>query len=231
MPGKIIVKSAEFIASSESESESESGIPNVNVRSSAPQTSNRKRKHASPTSTSTKRAKTTPISSSRRKQSLSSGVSSESEDDSRSASKDDSGHSVDKNEGEPDRTVVDPMGSPNHIESPTLIVRTSPPPYEVPDGFECSVLNSQCSTTLEQLFTPSNLTGKQIWNITAPAGVPLSNIKEVAQAHVKKGDKILSFNGNDYSFVSGNLSDTIDMKLLVPTKNGTAYRTGMYTDW
>jgi hypothetical protein len=65
-----------------------------------------------------------------------------------------------------------------------------------------------------------NLDGKQIWHITAPADVPLSQLKEVAMDKALAGGVILTRKGIDYGFVAGDKNEQGAREVLIPRQNG-----------
>jgi hypothetical protein len=80
--------------------------------------------------------------------------------------------------------------------------------------------------TASQLFKRSNLEGKQIWYLTAPASVPVSSIQEISLQDAKNGKAILSHNGEDYGFVQDSAEDSMHTKIMVPNSSDDGYRTG-----
>ncbi|KAF2198570.1 hypothetical protein GQ43DRAFT_474415 [Delitschia confertaspora ATCC 74209] len=92
-----------------------------------------------------------------------------------------------------------------------------PPPFEPPRGFKpVSNYNTSASTT--NAF--KGLKGKQIWHITAPAGVPVQKIKELALEKISDGNSVLNYKGIDYGFIAGDANETDTMKVMVPSSNG-----------
>ncbi|KAL3477801.1 DNA-directed RNA polymerase I subunit RPA34.5-domain-containing protein [Aspergillus californicus] len=66
-----------------------------------------------------------------------------------------------------------------------------PQPYKPPHGFKSAKPKSTSSST----SSLSNLNGKQVFHITAPAFLPLSKVKEVSLAQAMKGQPILEHKG------------------------------------
>jgi hypothetical protein len=94
-----------------------------------------------------------------------------------------------------------------HVVGPRPVSQFNPP-----SGFDPPTLVS--SSRANDSFLPSNIHGKQIWYITAPASVPISSLKEVAMEKVVKGRSILSLEGKDYGFVGENgLKSTMSILL------------------
>ena len=65
------------------------------------------------------------------------------------------------------------------------------------------------------MFSRSNLVGKQIWHITAPASIPVDMITQVSLESVAKGEAALSYNSTDYGFVVGGEGGQTPKKLLI----------------
>jgi hypothetical protein len=98
-------------------------------------------------------------------------------------------------------------------------------PFVPPRGFQPVSLNDNATSTATNIF--NNLQGKQVWHITAPAGVPLKDLKELAMAKVLDGDAVLSYKGADYGFSKTELNEDGTREVLVPQKNG--YKAGSST--
>ncbi|KAL3468510.1 DNA-directed RNA polymerase I, subunit RPA34.5 [Aspergillus heterothallicus] len=69
-----------------------------------------------------------------------------------------------------------------------------PQPYKPPSGFKSA--KNQSSTLASSSL--SNLQGKQVFHITAPAYLPLSKIKEISLASALKGETIIEHQGTRY---------------------------------
>lgn len=84
----------------------------------------------------------------------------------------------------------------------------------------------QKSTPLPSELTNafSDLNGKQIWHITAPAAVPFSSIKELALDAVATGETILTHKGVDYHIREDQIGSDRTKNLLLPEKQGNIYR-------
>ncbi|KAL3426281.1 hypothetical protein PVAG01_03072 [Phlyctema vagabunda] len=92
-------------------------------------------------------------------------------------------------------------------------------PFVPPKGFETKAINEE-SASASELFSKSNLEGKEIWYITTPASTPLSAVKEISLKAVKKGKAVLSQDGNDYGFVQDDTEDNGFTKIMLPTGKG-----------
>ncbi|KAF2459275.1 DNA-directed RNA polymerase I subunit RPA34.5-domain-containing protein [Lineolata rhizophorae] len=95
-------------------------------------------------------------------------------------------------------------------------IRELTPPFEPPLGFK----KADNSTTPETANPLRNLTGKQLWHISAPASVPLASIKEVVLEEVLRGAPVLKHNGVDYCFSTDVPGDKRATMALVPTEKG-----------
>lgn len=112
-------------------------------------------------------------------------------------------------------------------KSSSNTVRFQPPaPFKPPRGFELASKDSD-DTTISNLFSKSNLSGKEIWYITAPASVPASAITKISIEHSKGG---ISHNGKDYAFIQDNGDEKKATKLLIPSGSSQDYSFGMF-DW
>lgn len=102
-----------------------------------------------------------------------------------------------------------------------------PAPYSPPTGFKSASVNG--TTKSSQLFKESNLQGKQIWYITAPASAPLSSIEELSLLDIKEHRKVLSHKGDNYGFFEDESEATAITKVLVPSSSDDGYRSGRQT--
>ena len=74
------------------------------------------------------------------------------------------------------------------------------------------------------LFSPSNLQGKQIWHITVPCAVPISSVKEVAAQSVQNGTSILSHEDAHYGLIPEAEGEAAKDLLLLPFPKTNDYR-------
>ncbi|KAL4990998.1 DNA-directed RNA polymerase I subunit RPA34.5-domain-containing protein [Aspergillus falconensis] len=79
----------------------------------------------------------------------------------------------------------------------------APRQYKPPFGFRSAKNQPSSSTTT---FALSNLAGKQVFHITAPAFLPLSKVKEVSLAGALKGKPILKHGGVSYGIPVDSLT-------------------------
>lgn len=98
-------------------------------------------------------------------------------------------------------------------------------PYQPPKGYNLVPEKERTSSKAARIF--DNLQGKQVWHITAPAGVSLKELQTIAMDKAMKGDSILSQKGTNYGFSTTEKSEDGPREVLVPRKNG--YGTGLFT--
>ncbi|KAL4741375.1 DNA-directed RNA polymerase I subunit RPA34.5-domain-containing protein [Aspergillus similis] len=79
----------------------------------------------------------------------------------------------------------------------------APRQYKPPFGFKSAKNQPSSSITTSAL---SNLAGKQVFHITAPAFLPLSKVKEVSLAGALKGEPILKHGGVNYGIPADSLT-------------------------
>ncbi|GAQ07308.1 hypothetical protein ALT_4629 [Aspergillus lentulus] len=77
------------------------------------------------------------------------------------------------------------------------------PPYKPPSGFKAAKKQLPPSSTTSSLL--SDLRGKQIFHITAPAFLPLSKVKEVSLAKILQGEPVLKHEGVQYGIPPENI--------------------------
>ncbi|KAI5309905.1 hypothetical protein KEM55_002160 [Ascosphaera atra] len=94
-------------------------------------------------------------------------------------------------------------------------------PFRPPESFRQVQGGAPPSAEVSQAL--SNLEGKQVWHITAPASVPLSSIKQLALDAVAQGQPILSHDGKQYRLREEQLGLDTSKHLLVPNKQGNVY--------
>ena len=68
-----------------------------------------------------------------------------------------------------------------------------------------------------------NLQGKQIWHITAPEGVSLKDLKQLAMDKAKKGEAVLEHNGTSYGLAEAEVG-VGGREVMIPVANG--YKAG-----
>jgi len=100
------------------------------------------------------------------------------------------------------------------------------PLYNPPDGFAILYESDDGKQKVAEVFGRSNLAGKQLWYITAPASVPISAVKQVSLQDVQLGKPALSLGDRHYGFVQHQAGDSDFTKVLIPEGNSPAYRVG-----
>ncbi|KZF24538.1 hypothetical protein L228DRAFT_245495 [Xylona heveae TC161] len=148
-------------------------------------------------------------------------ATSESASESESASSSGSESSASESESSDESPNQRSQGQ-NH---PSVVKPAQPPRvFTAPEGFKAVPTASIPSSKAARLFSSSNLAGKQIWHITAPASVPIDSIKEVALENVQKGESVLSHKGAEYGFSINETPAESNTKLLVPSGSGNGYQ-------
>ncbi|RDW67981.1 hypothetical protein BP6252_09377 [Coleophoma cylindrospora] len=201
-------KSSEFVDASEDEESTSVKKPKTNgSKEKAPKKAT---KSAIKSNGNTDEADDSPTSSE------SSSDSSESEEESESQEESD--------EEESNGSSAAPMPTQQIAKpsAPKTVSFKEAPPFVPPKGFESKKLDGE-SFKSSKLFTKSNLEGKQIWYITAPASVPISAIEEVSLKAMKKGKPAVTHNGEDYGFVE-DTEDKTYTKILVPNGSEDGYK-------
>ncbi|KAJ5294104.1 hypothetical protein PENANT_c009G08931 [Penicillium antarcticum] len=102
---------------------------------------------------------------------------------------------------------------------------SGPQPYKPPAGFKSAKTQAPPSSKTSSLL--SNLSGKQIIHLTAPASLPLSKVKEVTMSKVMQGEPILSHDGVSYGIPTESFSEAglPNKSLLVFDEKSQTYRT------
>ncbi|KAG9199966.1 hypothetical protein G6514_007770 [Epicoccum nigrum] len=90
-------------------------------------------------------------------------------------------------------------------------------PYVPPKGYTL-VSEKDRTSSAAKIF--SNLQGKQVWHITAPAGVSLKELASISMDKAMKGESILSQKDANYGFSTTEKSEDGPREVLVPQKNG-----------
>ncbi|KAJ4334770.1 hypothetical protein N0V95_009084 [Ascochyta clinopodiicola] len=124
-----------------------------------------------------------------------------------------------------DETAKPPQKPAQPIPSKPLEVELrAAKPYTPPKGYNLVSEKDRASSKAAKIF--DNLQGKQIWHITAPAGVSLKELETIAMDKAMKGESILNHKGTDYGFLTTERSEDGPREVLVPQKNG--YSAGMF---
>ena len=111
------------------------------------------------------------------------------------------------------------------VQKPTQAIPSKPhevelraaKPYVPPKGY--TLVNEKDRTSnAAKIF--SNLQGKQVWHITAPAGVSLKELASISMDKAMKGESILSHKDASFGFSTTEKSEDGPREVLVPQKNG-----------
>ncbi|KAH7394108.1 DNA-directed RNA polymerase I subunit RPA34.5-domain-containing protein [Phaeosphaeria sp. MPI-PUGE-AT-0046c] len=90
--------------------------------------------------------------------------------------------------------------------------------YIPPKGYNAVPYNDKTTSKAAQLF--NNLQGKQIWHITAPAGLPLKDLSEMAMERAMDGEAVLNHKDTAYGFSKTANTDEGACRVMIPQKNG-----------
>jgi hypothetical protein len=99
-----------------------------------------------------------------------------------------------------------------------------PATYTPPSGFEVASIDD--AQRVSHLLKDSNLRGKEIWYITAPASVSLSSVEELSLLNIQERKEILSHNGDAYAFVPDASEAKSYTKVMVPNSSDDSYHIG-----
>jgi hypothetical protein len=90
--------------------------------------------------------------------------------------------------------------------------------YVPPKAYSAVSCNHSTTSKSTRIF--DNLDGKQIWHITAPAGVSLTHLQEIALDSALKGEAVLEHKGTSYAFAQAHQSDDGAREVVVPRGDG-----------
>ncbi|KAI8939747.1 hypothetical protein NX059_003492 [Plenodomus lindquistii] len=91
-------------------------------------------------------------------------------------------------------------------------------PYVPPTGFNPIPINDRTTSKGASIF--DNLNGKEVWHITAPAGVSLKDLNTLPLDKAFGGQTILNYKGTDYGFSQIEKSEDTTREVIVPGKQG-----------
>jgi len=97
------------------------------------------------------------------------------------------------------------------------------PPYKPPNGFE--VVPDAIQSAAARSFESSLTEGKQIWHISAPARVSMSQLEEVSLEQLKKGEAIIHIQGIHWALEQDTSSESRPKGMMVASKDG--YKLGI----
>ena len=93
--------------------------------------------------------------------------------------------------------------------------------FEPPPGFEPASISVHPSSQAMDMFSPTNLAGKEIWHISAPSSVPISSVKELSQQSILSRSSIMTYKGSNYGLIPGSSTDGA---LLLPSAEDNDYK-------
>ncbi|KAF2175583.1 hypothetical protein K469DRAFT_724083 [Zopfia rhizophila CBS 207.26] len=141
------------------------------------------------------------------------------EDESDSRSRSSSGSSSEDNDEEEAEQPSQSTGEDQtRTPQPHTVEFRAPQPFDPPKGF--TAVSAYPSATSNALKLFGNLKGKQIWHITAPAGVPITTLKEVTLGKAKDVEVALNHKGIDYGFIAGGNNEEAMRNVLIPGPKG-----------
>ena len=139
-----------------------------------------------------------------------------SEDEEESSTEDESGSSSDGEEATSAKAITR-AAAPQDAQN-----RRPVKLYQPPSGFETAMISFAPSSKAADLLNPSNLEGKQIWHITAPARLSITSIKEASAQSLQDGSSILTQKGIDYGLIPQTRG--ADGALLLPHVQENQYQ-------
>ena len=119
-----------------------------------------------------------------------------------------------------DQTSIKSLTKESPIQKPVTSTQASVI-FEPPPGFESASIVVHQSSQAIDMFSPTNLAGKEIWHITAPSQVPISSIKEVSQQSILSRSSVLSYKGSNYGLIPNSSTNEA---LLLPSVEDNDYK-------
>lgn len=106
---------------------------------------------------------------------------------------------------------------------PSRVTSSGSKTYKAPSGFKPA--NKQAAPSSSSSSLLSDLRGKQIYHISAPASLPLSKVKEISMSKIMKGEPILEFDGVKYGIPAESITEegSEGKKLLVYNESTQTY--------
>ncbi len=119
-----------------------------------------------------------------------------------------------------DQTSMNSLSKKSPIQDPITSTQDNVM-FKPPPGFEPASIVVHPSSQAMDMFSPTNLAGKEIWHITAPSSVPISSIKEVSQQSIISRSSILSYKGSNYGLIPDSSTNEA---LLLPSAENNDYK-------
>lgn len=110
-----------------------------------------------------------------------------------------------------------------HSQSRTVTFQQARP-FVPPEDFKAASTERAASSAITNIF--KNLNGKQIWHITAPEGVQLKDLKELAMDKAQKGEAVLEHKGTSYGLAPAEVGAG-GREVMIPVANG--YKAGEFS--
>lgn len=129
----------------------------------------------------------------------------------------DSDSESDSSSGEEAAEPAQKTAPPAQSKSHEVELRAAQP-YVPPRGYNLVSDKDRTASKAAKIF--DNLQGKQVWHITAPAGVSLKELENIAMNKAMNGESILSYKGTDYGLSATEKSEDGPREVLVPQKAG-----------
>lgn len=98
-------------------------------------------------------------------------------------------------------------------------------PFVPPKDF--TAVSTTRASALASTSVLHGLQGKQVWHLTAPVGLSLSSLKQLAMAQAMDGEAIISHDGTEYGFLTTGDEEAAEREVLIPGPNG--YETSEFT--
>ena len=119
----------------------------------------------------------------------------------------------------------DESSQPTPIPQARTPIDLHPRPYNPPPGFADVRISSGAQAS--RAFSKEGLAGKMLWHITAPASVPIDQIKEASIESIAKQEIVLRYDGKDYELA--RYDGVQNPTLLLPSEAEDGYRIGNFT--
>jgi hypothetical protein len=180
------------------------------------------KKAATPESESSSSSRSTSSEPAQNKAKSEAEESSSSESEESSNERSESGSESDSDSSSDENSKQESKGK--KAEKPSARVSfQAPQPYKPPSGFKSVKKQSPPSASTASLL--SDLSGKQVYHITAPSFLPLDTVKELSLSKVMQGEPILKHKGAQYGIPvdSMNQNDTGEKTLFLYDPKTQAY--------
>ena len=79
------------------------------------------------------------------------------------------------------------------------------------------------SSVLPSLFSPEELSTKQIWHITTPALIPVTAVQRASMQSINEGSSITTYRGSEYGFCKDSHVNRSRLPVLLPSQSGKRF--------